>query len=295
MKKYLLPLVAIVLIEFNANAQLDSTKVIDNKGTIKYVLRATNSKILTQMDSLVLYVTPKQLGDSLNNYVQYSDTTSLLANYLNSVSNGLTKTGQNVKLGGTLTDLVTTITTSGSNLLKIAGLQSGSATSDSVMMVAPDGTLKRISASTLFDALTFENGLTKSGNTVKLGGALTGNTTINTAGNDLNISGLGSGGAADSLVVIGSSGTLKKITQESLLKSGETSITITNAGTLTYSISDMPATVSKVWVYRNGAKLVGGTNFTVTSDYSVTAGSVTLIQNGWTLQVDDVIEVQWVK
>ncbi|MGB4961278.1 MAG: hypothetical protein WBO36_17460, partial [Saprospiraceae bacterium] len=72
MKKYLLLVGVLMFIGFSANAQLDSTKVIDNKGTIKYVLKATNSKILTQKDSIVLYVTPKQLGDSLNNYVKYT-------------------------------------------------------------------------------------------------------------------------------------------------------------------------------------------------------------------------------
>jgi hypothetical protein len=302
MKKYLLSVVALVLIGFSANAQLDSTKVIDNKGTIKYVLKAVNPKIITQKDSLVLYVTPKQLGDSLNNYVQYSDTMTMLMNYLNNATNGLTKAGQTVKLGGSLTE-ATTISASAFDLIlastaesvKVTGLGSGSAT-DSLVVVDPtSGALRRISASTLFNALTFSNGLTKTGNTVTLGGSLNQATTIATGGNDLNISGLGSGDATDSLVVIGSTGTLKKITQESLLKSGETSISITNAGTLTYAISGMPNTVSKVWVYRNGAKLIGGTNSAVTSDYSVSGGSIILVQNGWTLMVDDVIEVQWVK
>lgn len=289
MKKYLLSVVALVLIGFSADAQLDSTKVIDNKGTIKYVLKATNSKILTRQDSLILYVTPKQLGDSLNNYVKYADTTSMLASYLNSVSNGLTKTGKNVKLGGILTDATTTITTSAGNLLKIAGLQAGSTTSDSVMMVAPDGTLKRISAAALFNALTFENGLTKTGNTVTLGGTLNQATTIATAGNDLNISGLGSGGTADSLVVVGSTGTLKKITQESLLKSGDQNYTATINQNI-YSVTNMPATVSKVWVYRNGAKLLG------TTDYTTTAGTVTLTAPmAGLVEAGDIIEVQWVK
>ncbi len=290
MKKYLLPVFAMVLIGFSANAQLDSTKVIDNKGTIKYVLKAVNPKIITQNDSLTLYVTPKQLGDSLNNYVQYADTAAMLINYLNSVSNGLTKTGQNVKLGGTLTDAATTITTSAGNLLKIAGLQSGSATSDSVMMVGTDGTLKRISASALFNALTFENGLTKTGNTITLGGALNQPTTITTTGtNVLKIAGLGSGTAADSLVVVGSDGTLKKITQESLLKSGEQVYTAAALQTI-YNVTDMPATVSKVWVYRNGAKLIGG------EDYQTSAGTVTLTVNvGPLVAAGDRIEVQWVK
>ncbi|MGB4960615.1 MAG: hypothetical protein WBO36_14130, partial [Saprospiraceae bacterium] len=198
-----------------------------------------------------------------------------------------------VKLGGTLTDASTTITTSASNLLKIAGLQSGSATSDSVMMVAVDGTLKRISASALFNALTFENGLTKSGNTVKLGGTLTEATTITTdATNVLKIAGLQSGSAADSLVVAGSDGTLKKITQESLLKSGEQFFTATASQT-TYTITNTPLPLpvySKVWVYRNGAKLLSN------DDYTVAGSVVTLVPDAeWAVIAGDIIEVQWIK
>lgn len=294
MNRHLLPLLAFLFFAVGANAQLDSTKVIDNKGTIKYVLKATNPTIITQQDSLVLYVTPKQLGDSLNNYVQYADTSAMLANYLNSVSNGLTKTGQDVKLGGVLTDAATTITTSASNLLRIQGLQSGSNVTDSVMVVDPaDGTLKWISASTLFNALTFENGLTKDGNTVKLGGALSEPTTITTdATNVLKIEGLESGSAADSLVVIGADGTLKKITQESLLKSGEQVFTATG-GQTDYTVTGAAAPLpvfSKVWVYRNGAKLLA------TGDYTVSGSTVTLTPDSeWSIVAGDIIEVQWVK
>lgn len=294
MKKYLLPVVALLFIGFSANAQLDSTKVIDNKGTIKYVLKADNSKIITQQDSLVLYVTPKQLNDFKDevgdDYVKYTDTSAMLSTYLNAASSGLTKSGQSVKLGGTLTETAT-ITTSESNFLKIAGLQSGSASADSVMVVSPDGTLKWISASKLFNALTFENGLTKDGNTVKLGGALNEATTITTdATNVLKIAGLQSGNAAaDSLVVAGSDGTLKRVTRETLLQSGDVQ-TIATANQTNVTVTGMPANPSKVWVYRNGAKLMSGVDFTTA------AGAVTLTPTiDWSVVAGDIIEVQWVK
>lgn len=294
MRKYLLPVIALLFIGFSANAQLDSTKVIDNKGTIKYVLKANNSKIITQQDSLVLYVTPKQLSDLQNNldddFVKYADTSAMLANYLNSAGSGLTKSGKSVKLGGTLTENAT-ITTSETNFLKIAGLQSGSATADSVMVVSPDGTLKWISASKLFNALTFENGLTKDGNTVKLGGALNEATTITTDDtNVLKIAGLQSGNAAaDSLVVAASDGTLKRVTRETLLQSGDVQ-TIASADQENFTVSNMPANPSKVWVYRNGAKLMAGVDFTTA------AGVVTLTPTvDWSVVAGDIIEVQWVK
>jgi hypothetical protein len=292
MKKFLFPLLAFLFIAVGANAQVDSTKVIDNKGTIKYVLKANNPNIITRKDSLILYVTPKQLGDKLNDVVKYTDTVSMLMNYLNNANNGLTKSGQTVKLGGALSE-PTTITTDAVNLLKIQGLQSGSS-ADSIMLVNPsDGSLKWISASSLFDALSFGNGLTKTGNNVELGGALTKPTTIATdATNTLKIAGLQSGSKTDSLVVIGADGTLKRITQESLLQSGEEIFTATSGQTgFTVSGTAVPLPeYSKVWVYRNGAKLLAN------DDYTVSGTTVTLVPDGdWDVAAGDKIEVQWVK
>jgi hypothetical protein len=68
-----------------------------------------------------------------------------------SVSNGLTLSGKDVQLGGTLTK-ATTITTSASNTIALAGLQSG-ATSDSILVVNPSsGVIRRLSPSVLGSA-----------------------------------------------------------------------------------------------------------------------------------------------
>lgn len=290
MKKFLLFLGLAVTIGFTSTAQKVPTKVIDNKGTIKWVLDSATA-VITKADSTILYVTPTQLGDSLNNYVKYADTASMLAPYINNANNGLTKNGQTVQLGGALIQ-PTTITTTAANFLAITGLQPGSNTTDSVMVVDPaSGQVKFISASSLFNALTFSNGLTKTGNQVELGGNLTKSTTIGTdASNTLKIAGLQAGDlATDKLVVAGADGTLKSVTAESLLQSGDENFTAT-AGQSTFTVANMPATASKVWVFRNGAKLV------VTSDYTATAGSVTLTSGMAALIVaGDVVEVQWVK
>lgn len=295
MKQYLLLIGFFLLVGFTANAQLDSTKVVDNKGTIKYVLKAKNSKIITQQDSTILYVTPKQLSNLQNQgestYVKYADTSAMLADYLNSAGNGLTKSDQSISLGGTLTTNAT-IVTSEESLLRIQGLQSGSTVTDSVMVVDGDtGALKWISASKLFNALTFENGLTKSGNTVKLGGALNEATTITTnATNVLKIAGLQGGNlGADSLVVTSADGTLKKVNRETVVQSGEVNITATLNQT-SITVANMPASASKVWVFRNGAKLVAG------EDYTTAAGEVTLTPTvDWSVLAGDIFEVQWVK
>ena len=172
MKKLLLFSIA-AAISFAASAQKDTTQVIDNKGTIKWVISHT-AAVITKQDSTLLYVTPKQIGDSV---------------FVKNVANGLFKNGQTVELGGVL-NKVTTIETSAENFLAITGLQPGSNTQDSVMVVDPStGKLKFISASSLFNALSFDNGLTKTGNLVQLGGALVKSTEIiTTAENTLWIS-----------------------------------------------------------------------------------------------------------
>lgn len=274
MKKQLLILIT-AAISFTASAQKDTTKVIDNKGTIKWVISST-AAVITKADSTILYVTPKQIGDS---------------SFAKFANNGLTKNGQTLELGGSLSK-PTTIVTTAANFLQITGLQSGSNTSDSVMVINPTtGQLKFISASSLFNALAFGNGLTKTGNLVELGGSLTKPTTIVTdATNNLKITGLQTGSlSTDSLVVSATDGTLKRVGAESLLQSGDQYFTST-LGQTTYSVTNMPVTVSKVWVYRNGAKLMPVT------DYTTIAGQVTLTSAvGPLVVVGDLIEVQWVK
>jgi len=290
--KILLLLGIMLMVGISAMAQKVPTKVIDNKGTIKWVLDSATA-VITKADSTLLYVTPTQLNNTVK---PIKDTiNNISTTYIKAASNGLTKNGQTAELGGLLTK-TTTIQTTATEFLRITGLTAGTTSTDSVVVVSPDGSLKFIPASTLFNALTFTNGLTKTGNTVRLGGALTQPTVIATdATNTLRVAGLQTGDlSTDSLVVAAPGGVLKRVTAASLLQSGETSISATT-GTLTYAVADMPANPSRVWVYRNGAKLVGGSTSTVPSDYTVTPGNVTLVENGYTVTTGDIIEVQWVK
>lgn len=293
--KKVLPLLAIMLVMTTmAWSQKVVDRVVDNKGTIKWVLDSTTA-VITKGDSTLLYVTPSQMKDTLTKFVRYTDTSAMLSTYINDAGNGLTKSGQKVLLGGILSQ-PTTIQTSAANFLQITGLQQGS-TSDSVMTVDPStGQLKFISASGLFTSLTANNGLTKTGNNIQLGGSLNQATTITTSGtNTLAIQGLQSGDlSADSIVVADpSTGVLKRVAASSLLQSGDQSFTATS-GQTSYTVTNMPANASRVWVFRNGAKLVSGT------DYTASAGAVTLTPNNtppndWAVMAGDVIEVQWVK
>ena len=276
-RKILLILGIVILTGMSAMAQKVSTRVIDNKGTIKWVIDSATA-VVTRGDSTLLYVTPKQLRDSA---------------FIKAAANGLTKIGQTAELGGTLSK-PTTITTTATNFLAITGLQAGSTTTDSLMVVNPTtGQVSFISPTALFNALTFSNGLTKTGNEVKLGGALTGATTITTdATNVLKIGGLQGGSlATDSIVVADATdGTLKRVSSATLLQSGDTNITATTNGQATYTVPNMPANASRVWVYRSGAKLL------VTEDYTAAAGTLTLTTAMAALVVTGgVIEVQWVK
>jgi hypothetical protein len=293
MRKISLLLMAAFAIGFSASAQKVTTKVIDNKGTIKWVLDSTTA-VITKADSTILYVTPTQLNNLNINSVKYSDTASMLLNYINNANNGLTKNGKTVQLGGSLNQQ-TTINTTAANFLAITGLETGSASTDSVMVVSPTtGQLKVLAVTDLIDAITYTNGINNSNpsGAVKLGGALTEPTTLTTdMTNVLKIAGLQSGDVStDSLVVASTDGTLKRVSAAALsLQSGEQNFTAT-AGQSTYAVTGLPATASKVWVYRNGAKLI------VSVDYNASAGLVTLTPAIATIiAAADNIEIQWVK
>jgi hypothetical protein len=278
-------------IGFTASAQKISTKVIDNKGTIKWVIDSA-TQVITKADSTILYVTPTQLNNITNNNVKYSDTAAMLLPYIKAANNGLTKVGQTVQLGGALNQQ-TTIATTAANFLAITGLEPGDTGTDSLLVVSPTGQVKSVAASDLIDALNYTNGLTKSGNDVKLGGALTEPTTITTdATNVLKVAGLQSGNiSTDSLVVSAPDGTLKRVSAAAIaLQSGDQNYSVVSNGQSVFTVSDMPANASRVWVFRNGAKLLVGVDYTTTAGVVTLTGAMTPL-----IVIGDVIEVQWVK
>jgi hypothetical protein len=129
-------------------------------------------------------------------------------------SNGLNKSGNDIRLGGNLT-AATTIGTTSTNTLNITGLQTGTA-SDSLVTIL-NGKISKISQAVIQDSTTAGNGLTLNGLNVQLGGTLSQPTTIATAGNALNITGLTAGASTDSIVTINTStGKLNRINAASL-------------------------------------------------------------------------------
>jgi hypothetical protein len=332
MKKIVLLLVVAAFAFTTASAQKKPTKVIDNKGTIKWVLDTSTALVSTAKNGLTkLNDTTFILGGALDqvttldingqklqlaNLIGGTGTDSLVVadpttGELKRISasrllqnlvaeNGLTKTGDVVRLGGALNQATTISATAANNLtlasggegsLKITGLTSGQV-GDSILVVDPaTNNIRYISKSKLLDGLTANNGLTKIGDNIELGGALTKATVVTTtAANTLAVAGLQSGNlATDSIVVAdATTGVLKRVSAASLLQSGDEVFTATT-GVLTFTVANLPAIVSRVWVFRNGAKLVAN------EDYTVSGTTVTLIQNDYTLTTGDKIEVQWVK
>jgi hypothetical protein len=191
-------------------------------------------------------------------------------------NNGLTELGDTVQLGGALTK-ATTITTSGTNTLAIAGLQSGAST-DSILVANPTtGVLRRRSVSSVVGSSGLSNnGLSKSGDTVQLGGALTKATVIATsATNTIALSGLQSGASTDSVLVSNpSTGVVGRRSMSSVFPNGRVSCSTLNTSTKQLTIANSNIQTNSVVILQyedpTGSIIsttlvsrVAGTSFTV--------------------------------
>jgi hypothetical protein len=129
-----------------------------------------------------------------------------------SADNGLTKTGSNVRLGGSLLT-PTAINVSATNTLSLGGLQGGTLATDSILTTTAGGVVQRMSMAQIgANAVTVGNGLTKSGNNITFGGPLTAATSLNTSStNTLSIGGLTTGTATDSILTTGANGLVRRV------------------------------------------------------------------------------------
>jgi hypothetical protein len=182
-----------------------------------------------------------------------------------------------------------------------------------VRLVDNKGTVKFLQAN---------NGITQIVNTTadrttttwQLGGSLTNNTYIDVTGHvfgldkidlistaastdatDKSVHGTGTGWTL--LVRDEATGAIQKMLASDLLTSGETTDTASaDATSLAITATGIKASTlkSRIWVYRNGAKLLPS-DFTVANDV-VTVNEVTGTGNdAWTILSGDVFEVQWIK
>jgi hypothetical protein len=182
-----------------------------------------------------------------------------------------------------------------------------------VRLVDNKGTVKFLQAN---------NGITQIVNTTadrttttwQLGGSLTNNTYIDVTGHvfgldkidlistaastdatDKSVHGTGTGWTL--LVRDEATGAIQKMLASDFLTSGETTDTASaDATSLAITATGIKASTlkSRIWVYRNGAKLLPS-DFTVANDV-VTVNEVTGTGNdAWTILSGDVFEVQWLK
>jgi hypothetical protein len=187
--------------------------------------------------------------------------------------------------------------------------------STSVRLIDNKGTIKYLQSN---------NGITqivnatadKTTTTWQLGGTLTADTYIDVSGKvfgldkiDLVAAGTaastnatdksvhGTGTSWTLLVRDEATGAIKKMMASSLLESGETTKTAAaDATTLDIDAVGVKDGIykSRIWVYRNGAKLLP-TDFVVVND-KVTVNAVSGTGNdAWTIYAGDVFEVQWLK
>ena len=156
-------------------------------------------------------------------------------------NNGLTKTANNVKLGGTLVDANTVIAAGASNTLAITGLQTAAMTDSLITQDAATGILRKITIDSVASrGVVANNGLTKTGNVVQLGGTLLHATTVDQATYTMAYTngnvGIGSTTAAERLTVAAGN------------------VSIANTGTVTTTMSD-GTTTGQIKVTGNNTEL----------------------------------------
>ncbi|WP_299008438.1 hypothetical protein [uncultured Tenacibaculum sp.] len=163
--------------------------------------------------------------------------------------------------------------------------------------------------------------------TWQLGGTLTDNTYIDATGKTFSLDGLklvppataaataandqtvgsngialGSTGTASTdtgwtvLVRDEATGEIQKILASDLVTAGRAEFPITNDGDVVVTAAGlaMGTSINKISVYRNGAKLRAGVDYTLTADDTITLDTSAPTPNDWTTYAGDLIEVQWV-
>ncbi|MBK7956807.1 MAG: hypothetical protein IPK03_01005 [Bacteroidetes bacterium] len=218
-------------------------------------------------------------------------------------SNGLNLVGKDVRMGGALTS-ATTITTTGANTLAVSGLQSGTGAESILVADASTGVMRRRSPETILsgattnnlsysgntltsnvngvssavnlflaDSTTASNGLNLVGKDVRMGGALTGATTITTTGaNTLAVSGLQSGTGADSVLVAdATTGVIRRVSPSTILSGSTTNVLSSNGNITTSNVNGVVDTTTII----NSNTLTSAGN-TITSNVNGVSSSVTL-------------------
>jgi len=189
-----------------------------------------------------------------------------------------------------------------------------------------NGTVRVVDNKGTIKYLQTANGLTTLTNTTsdvttttwQLGGSLTNDTYIDATGKVFALDGLavtasapaksgdvapihgGAGAGYTFLVHNESTGATEKLLVSNLVVGGHDIFTVTGVTILTYQVTAVttgtfPSESFKTSVYRNGAKLLAGVDYTIDVDGLITLITNTTEPQDWALCVDDKIEVNWIK
>ena len=190
------------------------------------------------------------------------------------------------------------------------------ATNTSVKLIDNKGTIKYLQVANGLTSLTNQTSDTTL-TTWQLGGELTSNTYIDVSGNVFALDGIalvntatssastnaasgtshGTGTGWTILVRDEATGAVQKLKGTDLIQSGSNSANASSthetANSIVIGTTGILANLnrSKIWVYRNGAKLIYNTDFTVQNDQV----TITDVANSWNLYAGDYFEVQWIK
>ncbi|MEZ7513726.1 hypothetical protein [Flavobacterium frigidarium] len=202
------------------------------------------------------------------------------------------------------------------------------ASGGSVRVVDNKGTIKYLQSAngiTTLTNVTPAGGITT---TWQLGGTLTDDTYIDVKGKAFALDGIelisaatvspstdatslsshGTGTGFTFLVRDEDTGAIKKLLATDLITSGQTYFTAvdgqvefivavgagTDPNTITADAIPLPK-FDKVWVYRNGAKLIAGLDYTIDDSKVFLNHRVSATPNDWTIYAGDIIEVQYYK
>ena len=106
--------------KFNSNLNIPKVTATTGRDTggIRYSLADSSMYVWTgsQWRAVGSSLDTTSLSNRINQRVKYTDTAAMLSPYIRTASNGLTKSGQNVKLGGSLNE-ATNINAKGNDLL----------------------------------------------------------------------------------------------------------------------------------------------------------------------------------
>lgn len=211
----------------------------------------------------------------------------------------------------------TTVTTD-ANLNKDAG------DGISVKVIDNKGTIKYLQTNNGITSITSTSAGNRTTTTWQLGGTLTDNTYIDVSGNIFALDGIklltptltagdpttastastaadlssngGTGTGWTILIRDEATGETKKILATDLITVGRVEFPIAADGDLAITATGLAlgTSINKISVYRNGAKLRAGVDYTLTAADTITLDISAVAPNEWTTYAGDIIEVHWI-